>query len=61
MNLRLEANMVIVATLISLAHMWFDSPYLMGAFVFIAQPLFLIAGLYYLRHVFRDLRRHDAL
>ena len=61
MNLRIEAYMVIIATLISLAHMWIDSPYLMGAFVFVAQPLFLIAGLYYLRHVVRDLIRREAL
>ena len=56
MNLKVEALLVTVAALITLVFLWSSSPYLMGAFVFVAQPLFLVVGLLYTRKVFLDLR-----
>lgn len=43
---------------------WFladPSPTPMALFVFIAQPLFVFCGLFYLRKVFRDLRSRRVL
>jgi hypothetical protein len=56
MNLKVEALLLAMASLITLGFLWSSSPYLMGAFVFIAQPLFLVVGSLYIRKVFRDLR-----
>ena len=56
MNLKAEALLIAVAALITLVFLWSSSPYLMGAFVFIAQPLFLVVGFLYARKVFHDLR-----
>jgi hypothetical protein len=61
MNLKVEALLLTLAALISLGFLWSSSPYLMGAFVFIAQPLFLVVGLLYVRKVFRDLRGKNIL
>ena len=41
--------------------MWSPGPYWMGAFTFLAQPLFLVAGVGYAVKVVRDLRRHKVL
>jgi hypothetical protein len=61
MNLKAEALLLGLAALISLAFLWSTSPYLMGAFVFIAQPLFLVVGTLYARKIFRDLRGKKIL
>ncbi|MEM9379851.1 MAG: hypothetical protein AAGB93_07855 [Planctomycetota bacterium] len=60
MNLKLEALMALVASLITLVHLWVDDPYAMGAYVFVAQPLYLVAALFYLTHVVRRLRAGDV-
>jgi hypothetical protein len=46
-ELRWELRAATVAFLISLGYIWVPGPYLMGAFTFIAQPLFLMAMLGY--------------
>ncbi len=61
MGLRVPAWLAIAAFLITLAFVWSPGPYLMAAFTFVAQPLFLIAALFYLRRVFTDLRDRDVL
>ena len=61
MNLKLPALRAIVALLITTAFVLWPTPYLMLAFAFFAQPLFLIAIILYLRRVFRDLREKEVL
>ena len=56
-----ESWAAIVAFLIALIYIWAPGPYPMGAFTFIAQPLFLLALLSYLFKVFRELRKHDVV
>lgn len=60
MNLRIESWMVLIASLISFGHLWSSSPYLMGAFVFVAQPLYLIAFCFYARHVVGEVFKDDG-
>jgi hypothetical protein len=60
-ELRWQAWAATVAFAISLGYVWSPGPYWMGAFTFIAQPLFLVAGAGYAVMVFRDLRRHKVL
>jgi hypothetical protein len=55
-NLRWESWAAILAFAISLVYVWVPGPYPMGAFTFIAQPLFLLALVSYGIKVFRDLR-----
>lgn len=54
-ELRVEAFGAIVAFLITLAFTLYPVPYLMGAFTFVAQPLFGIVGLLYVCRVVREL------
>jgi hypothetical protein len=61
MNLKLPAVLAIVALLITMAFVLWPTPYLMLAFAFFAQPLFLIVIILYLRRVFRDLREKEVL
>lgn len=56
-ELRLEAIIIIIATLISFIYIWYPGPYPMGAFTFIAQPLFAVAIGSYAWKVFLDLRK----
>jgi hypothetical protein len=60
-ELHWEAWAAMIAFIISLAFIWIPGPYLMGAFTFIAQPLFLIALVGYGVKVFRELRRREVL
>ena len=60
-ELRWEAWAAMIAFVISLAFIWIPGPYLMGAFSFIAQPLFLLALIGYGVKVFRELRRRAVL
>ena len=60
-ELRWEAWAAMIAFVISLAFIWIPGPYLMGAFTFIAQPLFLIALIGHGVNVFRELRRREVL
>ncbi len=60
-ELRWEAWAALLAFLISLAYVWHPGPYLMGAFTFIAQPLFLVAFLGYAVKVLRELRHREVI
>jgi hypothetical protein len=57
-DLRWESWAAIVAFLICLGYLWVPSPYLMAAFTFIAQPLFLVAMLGYVVKVARSRAEH---
>ncbi|MEM1450698.1 MAG: hypothetical protein AAF957_18435 [Planctomycetota bacterium] len=46
--------------MITLIHLWIDDPYAMGAYVFVAQPLYLVAGVFYVTHVARRIRVRDV-
>lgn len=59
--LRWESWAAILAFLISLVYIWVPGPYPMGAFTFIAQPLFVVAFLSYAYKVLRDLSRQDVV
>ena len=60
-DLRWESWAAILAFAISLIYIWVPGPYPMGAFTFIAQPLFLLALVSYGIKVFRDLRSRDVV
>jgi len=55
--LRWEAWAATVAFVITLVYIWVPGPYPMGAFTFIAQPLFFLALLSYGIKVLRELRK----
>ena len=56
-----ETWAAIVAFVIALVYIWVPGPYPMGAFTFIAQPLFLLALISYAINVLRELRRKDVI
>jgi uncharacterized membrane protein YtjA (UPF0391 family) len=60
-ELRWEAWAALIAFVISLVYIWVPGPYPMGAFTFIAQPLFLVALLGYVVKVIRELRQRQVL
>ena len=60
-NLRWESWAAILAFAISLVYIWVPGPYPMGAFTFIAQPLFLLASVSCGIKVFRDPRSLDVV
>lgn len=60
MGLRVPALLAIAGFLITLAFVLSPGPYLMAAFTFVAQPLFAIAALFYLRLVLAELRRKQV-
>ena len=60
-NLRWESWAAILAFAIALVYVWIPGPYAMGAFTFIAQPLFLLALVSYGIKVFRDLRSREVV
>ena len=49
------------AFVLTLLYVLFPGPYLMGAFTFVAQPLFLVAALGYGLEVVRELRGKQVL
>ena len=51
----------IFAFIITLIFLWVPGPYAIGAFTFIAQPLFVTAFLGYCYEVYKDLRRSKVL
>lgn len=59
-ELRLPALAVTLASLISLVYVWNPGPYAMGAFTFIAQPLFIVGIVVYGVSVVRDLRKRGV-
>ena len=60
-SLRWESWAAILAFAIALVYVWVPGPYPMGAFTFIAQPLFLLALVSYSVKVFRDLRSREVV
>ena len=60
-ELRWEAWATILAFLITLGYTLYPGPYVMGAFTFIAQPLFALVMLGYAHKVFRDLKSRKVL
>lgn len=60
-ELKWEAWAAILAFVITLCYTIYPGPYFMGAFTFIAQPLFGIAILNYALRVFRDLKKRKVI
>ena len=60
-GLHWEAWATVVALVIALVYIWVPGPYPMGAFTFIAQPLFFLAFVSYLIKVLRELRMKDIV
>ena len=60
-QLHWEAWAALVAFVITLVFIWVPGPYPMGAFTFIAQPLFLLALTSYVIKVLRELRKKDVI
>lgn len=60
-ELSAECWTAILAFLITLGYVLWPGPYQMGAFVFVAQPLFLVAFVGYTRKVIRELRSKKVL
>jgi hypothetical protein len=60
-SLRWESWAAILAFAIALVYVCVPGPYPMGAFTFIAQPLFLVALLSSAIKVIRDLRSRDVV
>ena len=56
-----ETWAAIVAFVIALVYIWVPGPYPMGAFTFIALPLFLLALVSYTIKVLRELRKQDVV
>jgi hypothetical protein len=60
-ELKWEGLGVGLASIISLIYVWDPGPYAMGAFTFIAQPLFLVALVSYGWKALKDLRKRSVL
>jgi len=60
-ELKWEAMAVALASLISLVYVWQPGPYPMGAFTFIAQPLFLVAIASYAWKAVKELHERGVL
>jgi hypothetical protein len=56
-----EAWATTVAFVITLVYIWLPGPFAMGAFTFIAQPLFFLALLSYVIKVLRELRKKEVV
>jgi hypothetical protein len=61
MDLRLPSLAAALAFLITLLYAIDPGPFQMAAFVFFAQPLFLIAIIGYAVRVWKDLRKQQVL
>ena len=61
MNFRFESVLAIVASSITLLYIVFPGPYLMGLFVFVAQPLFLILFAAITIRIIGELRQRGIL
>jgi len=60
-ELKWEGLSVGLASIISLIYVWQPGPYPMGAFTFIAQPLFLVAIVSYGWKAVKELRKRSVL
>ena len=59
--MKLEASLAGIASAILLWFALTRSAYSMGAMVFVATPLYVVAGAYFAYRVFRELRERDVL
>lgn len=60
-ELKWESMAVSLASLISQVYVWQPGPYAMGAFTFIAQPLFVVAIASYGWKAIKELRQRRVL
>ncbi|KAF0250060.1 MAG: hypothetical protein FD167_541 [bacterium] len=60
-DLYAESWAVVVAFIITLGYTISPGPYWMGAFTFIAQPLFVLAIAGYFWKVYQDLRKNKII
>jgi hypothetical protein len=60
-NFRTESWYVLVGMIISLLYIFIPNPYLMFAFIFVAQPLFLVAVFLVIKEILRDLKTQKVL
>lgn len=60
-DLYAEAISVIIALIITLGYTLSPGPYWMGAFTFIAQPLFALSIAGYAWKVYQDLRKNKII
>ena len=56
-----ESVAALLGFIVTLVFIWVPGPYAMGAFTFIAQPLFLLAFASYGFKVLRELRQRNVL
>lgn len=56
-----ESIAALLGFVVTLVFIWVPGPYAMGAFTFIAQPLFLLAFASYCIKVLRELRQQKVL
>jgi len=61
LGLRAPALLALCGFAITIPFALWPTPYLMAAFTFVAQPLFGIAALFYVRRVIQELRHRDVL
>lgn len=59
--MKLEVIFSAISALIAIAFVLTRNAYLMGAMVFVATPLFVVALIYYGRRVFVELRQNRLL
>lgn len=59
--MKLEATLTALATAIAIGFVLTRNAFLMGATVFVATPLWLVAIAFYVRRVVTDLRSRDLL
>ncbi|MCH2110949.1 MAG: hypothetical protein MK135_16650 [Polyangiaceae bacterium] len=59
MNLRAEAYLTFVASVITVVYLWSNNPWVMGAFTFVAQPLFACSILFYAIAVLKDMKAEE--
>jgi hypothetical protein len=59
--MKVEATLTILASAIAMGFVVTRNAYLMGATVFVATPLWLVAIAFYVRRVLADLRSRDVL
>jgi hypothetical protein len=59
--MKLEASLVLASVVIATLFVLTRDPLLMGALAFVATPLFVVACIYYVGRVVRDLRSRHVL
>jgi len=59
--MKAEATLTALASAIAIGFVVTRNAYLMGATVFVATPLWLVALVFYVRRVFKELHERDVL